>query len=239
MPKEQIGLFLFLRKKTFLAGGVKNRYRRTPEKERLYFGHIKGSNEEEKDMSLWELLIIAVGLSMDAFAVSICKGLSMKKMSWKNALIAGLYFGGFQAGMPLIGYLLGTQFKDLITSIDHWIAFVLLGLIGLNMIKESREKAEEGECQNDSFGIKTMVPLAVATSIDALAVGVTFAFLNVDIVPAVSFIGTITFFLSVLGIKIGNVFGTKFKAKAELAGGIILILMGTKILLEHLGFLSF
>ena len=163
-------------------------------------------------MSLWELLIIAVGLSMDAFAVSICKGLSMKKMSWKNALIAGLYFGGFQAGMPLIGYLLGTQFKDLITSIDHWIAFVLLGLIGLNMIKES---------------------------IDALAVGVTFAFLNVDIVPAVSFIGTITFFLSVLGIKIGNVFGTKFKAKAELAGGIILILMGTKILLEHLGFLSF
>lgn len=205
-------------KKTFLAGGVKNRYRRTPEKERLYFGHIKGSNEEEKDMSLWELLIIAVGLSMDAFAVSICKGLSMKKMSWKNALIAGLYFGGFQAGMPLIGYLLGTQFKDLITSIDHWIAFVLLGLIGLNMIKESREKAEEGECQNDSFGIKTMVPLAVATSIDALAVGVTFAFLNVDIVPAVSFIGTITFFLSVLGIKIGNVFGTKFKAKAELAG---------------------
>ena len=239
MPKEQIGLFLFLRKKTFLAGGVKNRYRRTPEKERLFFGHIKGSNEEEKDMSLWELLIIAVGLSMDAFAVSICKGLSMKKMSWKNALIAGLYFGGFQAGMPLIGYLLGTQFKDLITSIDHWIAFVLLGLIGLNMIKESREKAEEGECQNDSFGIKTMVPLAVATSIDALAVGVTFAFLNVDIVPAVSFIGTITFFLSVLGIKIGNVFGTKFKAKAELAGGIILILMGTKILLEHLGFLSF
>ena len=190
-------------------------------------------------MSLWELLIIAVGLSMDAFAVSICKGLSMKKMSWKNALIAGLYFGGFQAGMPLIGYLLGTQFKDLITSIDHWIAFVLLGLIGLNMIKESREKAEEGECQNDSFGIKTMVPLAVATSIDALAVGVTFAFLNVDIVPAVSFIGTITFFLSVLGIKIGNVCGTKFKAKAELAGGIILILMGTKILLEHLGFLSF
>lgn len=162
-----------------------------------------------------------------------------EKNELENALIAGLYFGGFQAGMPLIGYLLGTQFKDLITSIDHWIAFVLLGLIGLNMIKESREKAEEGECQNDSFGIKTMVPLAVATSIDALAVGVTFAFLNVDIVPAVSFIGTITFFLSVLGIKIGNVFGTKFKAKAELAGGIILILMGTKILLEHLGFLSF
>jgi len=177
-------------------------------------------------MNLWELMVIAVGLSMDAFAVSICKGLSMKKMSWKNGLIAGLYFGGFQAGMPLIGYFLGTQFKDLITNIDHWIAFVLLCLIGLNMVKESREKEEEGECKNDSFQVKTMVPLAVATSIDALAVGV-------------SFIGVITFFLSVLGIKIGNVFGTKFKAKAELAGGVILILMGTKILLEHLGVLNF
>ena len=186
-----------------------------------------------------ELLLIGVGLSMDAFAVSICKGLAMRRVNKKQAFVIGLFFGGFQALMPFIGWALGTQFESYITSIDHWIAFVLLGLIGLNMIKESREKAEEGECQNDSFGIKTMVPLAVATSIDALAVGVTFAFLNVDIVPAVSFIGTITFFLSVLGIKIGNVFGTKFKAKAELAGGIILILMGTKILLEHLGFLSF
>ena len=167
-------------------------------------------------MNLWELFVIAVGLSMDAFAVSICKGLSMKKMSWKNGIIAGLYFGGFQAGMPLIGYVLGTQFKVLITSIDHWIAFILLCLIGLNM-----------------------VPLALATTVDGLAVGVSFAFLSVDIVPAVSFIGSITFFLSVLGIKIGNVFGAKFKAKAELAGGIILILMGTKILLEHLGILAF
>lgn len=204
--------------------------------------------QEERQMNLWELFVIAVGLSMDAFAVSICKGLSMKKMSWKNGIIAGLYFGGFQAGMPLIGYVLGTQFKVLITSIDHWIAFILLCLIGLNMVKEAVDsfRSAGGGCekcaqeeQNDSFDVKTMVPLAVATSIDALAVGVTFAFLNVDIVPAVSFIGSITFFLSVLGIKIGNVFGAKFKAKAELAGGIILILMGTKILLEHLGILAF
>ena len=199
-------------------------------------------------MNLWEFFVIAVGLSMDAFAVSICKGLSMKKMSWKNGIIAGLYFGGFQAGMPLIGYVLGTQFKVLITSIDHWIAFILLCLIGLNMVKEAVDSFRSAGCgcekcaqeeQNDSFDVKTMVPLAVATSIDALAVGVTFAFLSVDIVPAVSFIGSITFFLSVLGIKIGNVFGAKFKAKAELAGGIILILMGTKILLEHLGILAF
>ena len=155
---------------------------------------------------------------------------------------------GFQAGMPLIGYVLGTQFKVLITSIDHWIAFILLCLIGLNMVKEAVDSFRSAGCgcekcaqeeQNDSFDVKTMVPLAVATSIDALAVGVTFAFLSVDIVPAVSFIGSITFFLSVLGIKIGNVFGAKFKAKAELAGGIILILMGTKILLEHLGILAF
>lgn len=193
-------------------------------------------------MGLWELLVIAVGLSMDAFAVAICKGLSMKKMSWKNGIITGLYFGGFQAGMPLIGYLLGTGFKDMITSIDHWIAFALLVLIGANMVKESLEKEEECGCckeEDASFDAKTMIPLAVATSIDALAVGVTFAFLSVDIVPAVSFIGVITFFLSVLGVKIGNVFGTKYKAKAELAGGVILILMGIKILLEHLGVLSF
>lgn len=200
-------------------------------------------------MGLWELFVIAVGLSMDAFAVAICKGLSMDKMSWKNGLITGLYFGGFQAGMPLIGYLLGTGFKDMITSIDHWIAFVLLGIIGANMIKEAFEKGEEGDtcdCNgncgdkaNDSFDFKTMAPLALATSIDALAVGVTFAFLQVDIVPAVSFIGVITFLLATLGVKIGNVFGAKFKSKAELAGGIILIVMGVKILLEHLGVISF
>ena len=183
-------------------------------------------------MSLFELFVLAVALSMDAFAVSICKGLSMKKMSWKNAVIAGLYFGGFQAGMPLIGYFLGVQFKGLITSIDHWIAFVLLAFIGFSMIKESREESEE---LNDSFDVKTMLLLAIATSIDALAVGVTFAFLAVNIVPAVSFIGVITFVFGFAGIKIGNVFGTKYKSKAELAGGVILILIGLKILLEHLG----
>ena len=187
-------------------------------------------------MNLWELFVIAVGLSMDAFAVSICKGLSMKKMSWKNGIIAGLYFGGFQAGMPLIGYVLGTQFKVLITSIDHWIAFVLLGLIGANMVRESRE--HDDESVSDSFRFMTMLPLAVATSIDALAVGVTFAFLQVDIVPAVSFIGATTFVLSCIGVKIGHVFGTKYKSRAELFGGIVLILMGLKILLEHLGFLG-
>ncbi len=200
-------------------------------------------------MGLWELFVIAVGLSMDAFAVAVCKGLSMKQMSWKNGLITGLYFGGFQGGMPLLGYLLGTGFKDMITSIDHWIAFVLLAFIGGHMIKEAFEKDEEGSscgCDgncgdkaNDSFDFKTMAPLALATSIDALAVGVTFAFLQVDIVPAVSFIGVITFFLATLGVKIGNVFGAKFKSKAELAGGVILILMGLKILLEHLGILTF
>lgn len=184
-------------------------------------------------MTLAELFIIAVGLSMDAFAVSICKGLAMKRMSWKNAVITGLYFGGFQAGMPLLGYLLGIRFKDTITSIDHWIAFILLSIIGINMIREALSKDEE-EAQEDDMSIRNMTMLAVATSIDALAVGVTFAFLNVQIVPAISFIGVITFTLSTIGVKIGNVFGTKYKSKAELAGGLILICMGVKILVEHL-----
>lgn len=179
--------------------------------------------------------MIAVGLSMDAFAVSICKGLSMKQMEWKNAWKAGVYFGGFQALMPLVGYLLGVNFREQIENIDHWIAFVLLVIIGLNMVKESREETEE---LNDSFDVKTMLLLAVATSIDALAVGVTFAFLKVDILPAICLIGVITFGLSAAGIKIGNVFGARFKTKAELAGGILLILMGSKILLEHLGILA-
>lgn len=183
-------------------------------------------------MSIWELFIIAVGLSMDAFAVSICKGLSVKKLKPKHAAITGLYFGGFQFAMPLIGYFLGIQFKQLIISIDHWIAFVLLGFIGGNMIREALSK-EEDEL-NDSFDIKTMTPLAIATSIDALAVGVTFACLDVSIVPAVSFIGVTTFILSAIGLKIGNVFGAKYKSKAELAGGIVLVLMGIKILVEHL-----
>ena len=185
-------------------------------------------------MGLLELFILAVGLSMDAFAVSVCKGLSVKKMEPKHALICGAYFGGFQALMPALGYLLGSQFESMITQIDHWIAFVLLGIIGSSMIKESREDEEEEI--SASFDVKTMLALAVATSIDALAVGVTFAFLNVDIVPAVSFIGAVTFTLSMVGVKAGNVFGCRYKSKAELTGGIILILMGIKILLEHLGF---
>lgn len=184
-------------------------------------------------MSIFELLIIAVGLSMDAFAVSVCKGLALRKMSWVKAALAGLYFGGFQAGMPLLGYFLGVRFQGVIESIDHWVAFVLLVLIGLSMLREARGKEEK---MDDSFRAKDMLVLAVATSIDALAVGVTFAFLKVQIVPAVSFIGGITFMLSVAGIKIGNVFGTKYKARAEIAGGLILIVMGVKILVEHLFF---
>ncbi|MGF0031946.1 manganese efflux pump MntP family protein [Bariatricus sp. SGI.154] len=189
-------------------------------------------------MSLVELFLIAVGLSMDAFAVSVCKGLAMKRCTWSKAGLVGLYFGAFQAIMPLVGYILGVQFKDIITSIDHWIAFILLGIIGANMIREAVGDADECEGADESLDVKTMLGLAVATSIDALAVGVTFAFLQVDIVPAVSFIGVITFTLSVAGVKIGNIFGTKYQAKAEIAGGIILILMGCKILLSHLGIIA-
>ena len=186
-------------------------------------------------MGLWELFIIAVGLSMDAFAVSICKGLSVKKVQVKHYLIVGLYFGGFQAAMPLLGYILGSRFQNLVSNIDHWIAFALLVLIGANMIKESREQSE---ALDNSFTVKTMIALAVATSIDALAVGITFAFLQVQIVPAVCFIGITTFVLSAVGLKIGNVFGTKYKSKAELAGGLVLVVMGIKILVEHLGLLG-
>ncbi len=184
-------------------------------------------------MGLVELFILAVGLSMDAFAVSVCKGLAMPKISVRKTVIVGLWFGGFQALMPVLGYLLGVQFQDKITSVDHWIAFVLLGIIGVNMIRE----ACSGECESedDSLDIRTMFLLAVATSIDALAVGITFAFLKVQIVAAVLFIGVTTFIISALGVKIGNVFGTKYKAKAEFAGGLILVLLGFKILLEHLG----
>lgn len=186
-------------------------------------------------MSLLELFVIAVGLSMDACAVSVCKGLSVGRARPGHCLTAGLYFGGFQMMMPLVGYLLGVRFQSIIVSIDHWIAFVLLGIIGVNMIRESRE---EEECVDASFGPRAMLPLAVATSIDALAVGVTFAFLQVQIVPAVSFIGITTFTLSALGVWVGAKFGGKFGSKAELAGGVILVLMGTKILLEHLGILA-
>ncbi len=185
-------------------------------------------------MGVLELILIAVGLAMDAFAVSVCKGLSMSKMEWKKAVVIGLYFGGFQALMPLIGYILGVGFEDKIKSIDHWIAFILLVFIGINMIKEAFETKEES---NDKIDFKTMIILSIATSIDALAVGVTFAFLNVNIMLAISLIGIITFIISMIGVKIGNVFGDKYETKAELAGGFILIFLGTKILLEHLGIL--
>ncbi|WP_406243363.1 manganese efflux pump MntP family protein [Tissierella carlieri] len=197
-------------------------------------------------MSLFELLIIAVGLSMDAFAVAICKGLSMGKISIKKAGIVGLYFGTFQGGMPLIGYFLGVRFHDKITSMDHWIAFILLAFIGLNMIRESRNCECENEddsihnkSMNDSLSFKNMSVLAIATSIDALAIGVTFAFLKVNITPPVSFIGIVTFILSMIGVKIGNAFGNKCKSKAELIGGLILIFMGFKILLSHIGIINF
>ncbi|MBR5151963.1 MAG: manganese efflux pump [Clostridia bacterium] len=183
-------------------------------------------------MSIWELFVIAVGLSMDAFAVSVCKGLSVKKVKTSHRLTVGLYFGGFQALMPFLGFLLGVRFQSLIVNLDHWIAFVLLALIGGNMI---REAFGEGEDVDDSFMPKTMFPLAVATSIDALVVGVTFAFLQVKILPAVLYIGTTTFLLSVLGLSVGNYFGAKYEQKAEILGGIVLIGMGIKILLEHLG----
>ena len=183
-------------------------------------------------MSLLELFILAIGLSMDAFAVSICKGLATKKVSIKNSLTAGLWFGGFQALMPVIGFILGMSFRDYIMAVDHWIAFILLGIIGANMIKESM--GEDEEDANDAFDIKTMFLMAVATSIDALAIGITFAFLNVNIISAVSLIGITTFILSAAGVFMGCVFGSKYKSKAEFAGGVILVLLGLKILLEHL-----
>ena len=189
-------------------------------------------------MDILELLLIAAGLSMDAFAVSICKGLSVQRLKPRHYLLTGAWFGGFQALMPSIGFLLGSAFDQYISAFDHWIAFVLLAFIGWNMVRESLSGDEE--CHDDSFGLRTMFLLAVATSIDALAVGVTFALLpDVHILSAVSLIGAATFLLSALGLKVGNVFGLRYKARAELAGGVILILMGLKILLEHLGILAF
>lgn len=185
-------------------------------------------------MSFIELFIIAIGLSMDAFAVAVCEGLSMKKLDIRRGAIMAIFFGAFQAGMPVLGYLLGNQFQKSICHIDHWIAFVLLGLIGVNMIKESLDK-EEGECKDNKFNLKYVLILSIATSIDALAVGVTFAFLQVNIIHAVTLIGLTTFILSFLGVKIGNVFGCKYKSKAEFFGGCVLIIMGLKILLDHCG----
>ena len=189
-------------------------------------------------MSILELFLIAAGLSMDAFAVSVCKGLSVQRLKPRHYLLTGAWFGGFQALMPSIGFLLGSAFEEYIVSFDHWVAFVLLVLIGGNMVKESFDRGEE--CHDDSFDPRTMFLLAVATSIDALAVGVTFALLpDVHIAAAVSLIGATTFLLSAAGLRVGNVFGLRYKARAELAGGVILILIGLKILLEHLGLLPF
>lgn len=188
-------------------------------------------------MSFFDLFLIALALSMDAFAVAICKGLSVKKVGAKHILTVGIYFGGFQALMPLIGFLLGFKFERFIVSVDHWIAFVLLAVIGGGMIREAIAGGEDEA--NDSFSFKTMLPLALATSIDALAVGISFAFLGVDIVATAVLIGVTTFVLSGAGIVVGNVFGAEYKSKAELAGGIVLILIGLKILLEHLEVVSF
>ncbi|MGI6402634.1 MAG: manganese efflux pump MntP family protein [Oscillospiraceae bacterium] len=215
-------------------------------------------------MGFFELLLIAVGLSADAFAVAVCTGLTLEKFRLKKALITGLYFGIFQAAMPLIGYLVGHFFADMIVAFDHWVAFFLLALIGGKMIKESYANPEccsdvcqiptssspEGEgatregnilyiTQEASLGPARMIPLAIATSIDALAVGVTFSFLSVKIVPAISFIGVTTLVLSMVGVKVGYTFGSRYKSKAEQIGGLILILIGLKILLEHLGIIGF
>ena len=189
-------------------------------------------------MSILEILLLGIGLSMDAFAVSICKGLSTKKLQFKHYLIIGAWFGGFQALMPTVGYFLGSTFEQYITAFDHWVAFVLLAAIGANMIKAnfSREESETSA----SFAFKTMLLMALATSIDALAVGITFALLpDVNVPLAVCLIGITTFLCSAAGLRVGNLFGLRYKAKAELAGGIILILIGLKILLEHLGVISF
>ena len=183
-------------------------------------------------MSIIELFIIACGLSMDAMAAAVCKGLAMQRMSWKNAAVTGLWFGGFQAAMPAAGYLLGAQFKDRIAVFDHWIAFFLLSLIGISMIREGRCPAEEKA--DGSVSVKSMLPMAVATSIDALAVGVTFAFLQVALLPAVILIGGTTFVLSVLGVRLGALFGSRYRSRAEIAGGIILIMMGVNLLAQHL-----
>ena len=187
-------------------------------------------------MGLVELFLTAVGLSMDAFAISVCKGLSAGKIRLRHALTAGLWFGGFQALMPLIGWFLGSRFQALISGIDHWVAFVLLAIIGINMIRESFQK-EEVQAPA-SFAWRVMLPLAVATSIDALTVGITFAFLQVDIIPAVTLIGLTTFAFSAVGVAAGSVVGLRGKSRAELLGGVVLVLLGLKILLEHLGFLG-
>jgi len=190
-------------------------------------------------MGLFELFLIGIGLSMDAFAVAVCKGLGMRRINKKSTALIALFFGGFQAIMPTVGWLLGTRFEGYIVSFDHWIAFILLGIIGGKMIHEalSDDSADACPVTEQKLSLKELTLLAIATSIDALAVGITFAFLRVSILPAASIIGITTFVLSVLGVVIGNRFGNRYKKKAEVAGGVILILIGIKILLEHLGIL--
>ena len=196
-------------------------------------------------MGIFELFVLAVGLSMDAFAVAICKGLATQKLKVRHTLITGAWFGGFQALMPLIGYFLGSAFAKYVKPIDQWIALVLLCGIGINMIKESFEKDDENECEccENGYAFKTMFVMAIATSIDALAAGISLAMdlkdNNIYAFIAVTFIGVITFTLSAIGVKIGNIYGAKFKSKAEFMGGVILILLGLKILLEHLGVINF
>ena len=187
-------------------------------------------------MGIIELLVLAVGVSMDAMAVSVCKGLAMKKATFKNAMTCGIWFGGFQALMPLAGFYLGTIFADAIRKFDHWVAFILLGIIGVNMLKEALEKGDSCSVQDADLSFKPMLLMAIATSIDALAVGISLAMVldGGQIFLAVLLIGFMTCSLSALGVKIGNVFGCKFEKKAQIAGGVILILLGTKILLEHL-----
>ena len=190
-------------------------------------------------MSILELVLLALGLAMDAFVVAVCRGLAMERLNIKHAFIIALFFGGFKAGMPLAGWALGIYFEKYITSIDHWITFILLGIIGGKMIYEAIKPEEECASISSQLNIKELIIMAVATSIDALAVGITFAFLKVNIALSVSLIGVITFILSFIGVMIGNRFGNKYKNKAELAGGIVLILIGVKVLLEHLGVISF
>ena len=193
-------------------------------------------------MSIWELILLAIGLSMDAFAVALCKGLSMRELKYKNIFLTGAFYGIFQALMPVIGFLLGTQFKSYITPVDHWIAFLLLCFIGGKMIYDSRDTCDsKSECgpRADAFSLRQLTLSAIATSIDALAVGITFAFLEVQIVPASLSIGLITFTLSCIGVRLGHAARGNLQSKAEIVGGIVLILIGTKILLEHLGVISF
>lgn len=194
-------------------------------------------------MGLAELLMIGVGLSMDAFAVAVCKGLGMSRVNWRHAFVIALFFGGFQALMPFVGWALGTQFAALITPVDHWIAFVLLAVIGGKMLVDALrgedDDGAESAANTDTLDVKELVMLAVATSIDALAVGITFAFLGVDIVGAVAVIGVTTFVLSFAGVAVGNQFGARFEKPASIVGGVVLILIGLKILLEHLGVIAF